>query len=164
MGPILVRVFSHCCTGILHSIRSENFPPLSIAVICVRGTQKWGQKTTSVWEGKQLPQDEGWNCEMRDKLLYPAWRMRSFWGGGREAFLRNFTSKKSKHSLYHVSVSAVAQAIPEWTSVFSRLRIFFLPHFLLSGREYWGKSSMTSLRQPADFHPGGEEWEECIDV
>lgn len=74
------------------------------------------------------------------KLLYPAWRMRSFYGGGGKCFLRNWTSKNSiapvSRSLYHVSL---LWAIPEWTFSWQRIPPPPPPLFLFSGWEYWRK-------------------------
>lgn len=103
----------------------------------------------------------GW-LKLIKKRLCTESRMMSLSTGAREMFLCNSNSRKSKKSVHILCLLSITscpglngKCSPDWDDSFCLLILGIL-----------GKSSMTSLRQRADFHPsvGWEEWEECIDV
>lgn len=103
--------------------------------------------------GKQLSQDKGRNYETPNFSI-PQYR----WchaDAGEEG--NSFTQWNSLHH-----VLWVLQTILYLTANVPMAGTTFSPVFsLFSGL---GLLGAASLRQQADFHPGGEEWEECIDV
>lgn len=116
----------------------------------VRGQSQYGKESS----GSKMRAE---TVKCVTKLFCLTQRVRSFWVGGTGSALTQL--KKYKH------ICTVNITFPRLLYNKQPPIELFLPSPHFSCRAgILGKSSMTSLRQPADFHPGEEEWEECIDV
>lgn len=120
-------------------------------------------KQNSMWEGKKLHHRlRAKIVKCVTKLLYPAWSMRSFrnGGGGGGIILTQFNFRLKSLSrypqpmfLYSLWFSALIKTLSERTP-YSHSSSSSNSSSSLFRLGILGKSSITSLRQPADFHPG----------
>lgn len=172
-------VFLQCCTAAVNfSETSEYFFHFSLLLACLRqgiikrrleDEAQYG-KGSSFLTGWALTL---WNAWQNFSILHGAWGHFQTVGGrgsNNYSYTIQLPAEKSKLTVYPqpticrlVSCAKSNPGVKSWPR---KLFFFFpsSPSFSSQAQRVLGKSSITSLRQPADFHPGGEEWEECIDV